>query len=362
MLKFRKLSARRLLPRCKVKLMRQVESDNSPRSIFTPSSTNRALGETPTSAQATPVKRPLTDEELKTRDQNAIAYTRSLLEEGDTLVYIDYPGNSLLYDPTGFQLVSKAHRVHSEKLLATGSAKFTKLLLDEWKQHRMRKARGFLNKRALPPGIQYVLDLTPPDEGDDALELTTSLSCSLGIRNWYLAEKLCGVHHSIVAGKDEVAKPKNQYENSMSEIEHNDCDPLPFEGDCDTADSTSSSDDPFNIGSTYISTPSFYVPHPTSEQLSEAAIQRALRQSREEAVALVRSHLQFDPEAKARFLKVEEVLEYCPIRHRAGVERLLQVIEGKDPRLDSAPKVWTLFVLSKYFDCTEVVVSFLSRT
>jgi hypothetical protein len=54
----------------------------------------------------------------------------------------------------------------------------------------------------------------------------------------------------------------------------------------------------------------------------------------------------------------QEPLEYCPIRHRTGIERLLQVIEGKDPRLDSAPKVWTLVTLAKYFGCAKVVVSF----
>lgn len=64
-----------------------------------------------------------------------------------------------------------------------------------------------------------------------------------------------------------------------------------------------------------------------------------------------------DAPADEQYKKVDEVLEYCPIRHRAGIERLLQFIEGKHPRLDSAPKVWTLFVLAKYFDCTNVVVS-----
>lgn len=38
------------------------------------------------------------------------------------------------------------------------------------------------------------------------------------------------------------------------------------------------------------------------------------------------------------------VLDYCPIWHRAGIERLLQVIEKKEPRLDSATKIWTLVV------------------
>lgn len=52
----------------------------------------------------------------------------------------------------------------------------------------------------------------------------------------------------------------------------------------------------------------------------------------------------------------DDVPEYCPIRHRAGIVRLLQVIEGKNPRLDFAPKVWTLFSIAHYFDCTSIIV------
>lgn len=59
---------------------------------------------------------------------------------------------------------------------------------------------------------------------------------------------------------------------------------------------------------------------------------------------------------KARIPDLVNVPEYCPVRHRAGIARLLKILEGKDPRLDSAPKVWTLFVLAKYFDCTTAVV------
>jgi hypothetical protein len=57
-------------------------------------------------------------------------------------------------------------------------------------------------------------------------------------------------------------------------------------------------------------------------------------------------------------LELEDVLEYCPVRYRIGIEHLLQIIEGKEPTwLDSAPKVWTLYVVAKYFECTSYVVS-----
>lgn len=40
-------------------------------------------------------------------------------------------------------------------------------------------------------------------------------------------------------------------------------------------------------------------------------------------------------------------LEYCPVRHRAAIERVLSALHGKDPVLDSAPKVWTTFAVAK---------------
>lgn len=60
-------------------------------------------------------------------------------------------------------------------------------------------------------------------------------------------------------------------------------------------------------------------------------------------------------------IEVSIPLDYDPIRHRTGIERLLQIIEGKEPRLDSAPKIWTLTVLAEYFDCRSTVVSLLSQ-
>jgi hypothetical protein len=55
--------------------------------------------------------------------------------------------------------------------------------------------------------------------------------------------------------------------------------------------------------------------------------------------------------------QVEIIPEYCPIRHRAAISRLIQIINGENPKLDSAPKVWTLLGVANYFGCTDVVVS-----
>ncbi len=43
-------------------------------------------------------------------------------------------------------------------------------------------------------------------------------------------------------------------------------------------------------------------------------------------------------------------LEYTPVRHRSAIERVLSALQGLDPKLDSAPKVWTTFAVAKYFN------------
>ena len=43
-------------------------------------------------------------------------------------------------------------------------------------------------------------------------------------------------------------------------------------------------------------------------------------------------------------------LEYSPIRHRFAIERVLLALQGTDPVLDSATKVWTTFAVAKNLD------------
>lgn len=45
-------------------------------------------------------------------------------------------------------------------------------------------------------------------------------------------------------------------------------------------------------------------------------------------------------------------LEYSPVRHRSAIERVLSALQGTDPILDSATKVWTTFAVAKNFDIT----------
>ncbi|KAH7355434.1 hypothetical protein BKA65DRAFT_582370 [Rhexocercosporidium sp. MPI-PUGE-AT-0058] len=272
---------------------------------------------------------------LTNRDANAIEYTKSQLNEGDTLVIVRFPNNQPVYDATGFRL-SDTHRVHSDRL-KSASPLFKKALEDDWQQHRFKRRNRLLG--SMPDGIQYVLDLTPPEEGDDALELTAELSCSLGIRRWYKSE-FSGVSaaHGLVGGEDETTV-------------HPD---LRF--------GTSSPGDVQEIIDTGASSSNETPPRPVIAVDEDVALQRTLAQSKrlfqQNSTQQNDYTRNYNDKVKAKKTEIE-TLDYCPIRHRTGIERLLQIIEGKDPRLDSAPKVWTLAVLAKHFECANSVVDYV---
>ncbi|OJJ37752.1 hypothetical protein ASPWEDRAFT_27109 [Aspergillus wentii DTO 134E9] len=121
-----------------------------------------------------------------------------LTRDADTMVYIDpvVPRSQLEFPPT-----SVPHRVHSEKLLETGSPFFTKLFQPR-NQSRTTKRRGLTGP--FYNGIKYVLDLTPPSVEDDAVIFITELSCPLGVRTWDLTKKQWGLSLPCIGGEDEM--------------------------------------------------------------------------------------------------------------------------------------------------------------
>jgi hypothetical protein len=315
-----------------------MEDQPEPKSTITNTALSTIHENTSSDAQSPeksqfPEKHILTKEDLAKRDSEAVAYSKALLVEGDTLVYITYPGDSKCFDSTGFEISAAPHRVHSSRLLATGSKIFAKLL-SSTSQYRIVRRKKLVGN--LPLGIKYVLDLTPPDEGDEAVELTSELSCSLGIRLWYTAAQRCGISHNLVGGEDEImdARKIASYGSPTAGglLNHQEVD--------------IGASQPDQAASPNLANATWTNPE-TARQNRDIA--KAVRISLEE--------LSMSKVKKAGINDPLDVREYCPIRHRAGIGRLLRVLEGKDPRLDSAPKVWTLFVLAKYFDCTAAVVS-----
>ncbi|KAK5624298.1 hypothetical protein RRF57_000014 [Xylaria bambusicola] len=58
---------------------------------------------------------------------------------------------------------------------------------------------------------------------------------------------------------------------------------------------------------------------------------------------------------KLQYPRFRKLLDYCSIRHRAAILRLLVAIRHEDLVLNSASRVFTMTVVAKQFDCVKVV-------
>lgn len=193
---------------------------------------------------------------------------------GDTLVFIDPPDQQPEQDDESYERCTVRYntpmRVKKDILMKYGASYFEKIFEATY-QFRILRRRGLVGK--LPHHVKYVVDLTPPTDGDQAAYLMTELCCSEGVRKWYQATRRWDVSKSLVAGQDEYMLPRK-------------------------------------VGS-----------GPTGQGP------------------------EIDPSPMAP-------LEYSPVRHRSAIERVLLALQGVDPLLNSAPKVWTTFAVAKYFGVT----------
>lgn len=258
-------------------------------------------------------------EELDKRDRMAITYAKSRLIEGDTLVIVNYPTNAPVRDATGFVL-DTTFRVHSSKLLATGSRVFTQMLSQE-NQQKYRQKPAFKHLY-IPKDIEFVLDLTPAKDDDDALELVTSLSCPKGILYWSTSGSRIGIPQKFIDGEDEIVGGRRESLSSQP----------PITGPTVVNDKNSE----FSVVDNY----GAELKLATENSLRDVGVENLV-----------------EPTVASKTWTKKLPADYCGIRHCAGIERLLQLIEGKDARLNSAPRVWTVAMLANFFDCTGVVVS-----
>ncbi|PYH83147.1 hypothetical protein BO82DRAFT_332561 [Aspergillus uvarum CBS 121591] len=125
-----------------------------------------------------------------------------LMGSADTLVYIDdtqaHGRSSYSLQPQ--RAVTIPHRVHSQSLLSTGSTYFRELF-EPRVQSRVLKRRKLGG--ALPDGVKFVIDLTPPTTDDEGVRFTAELSCPLGLRKWALAQARWTLPSHLVSGIDD---------------------------------------------------------------------------------------------------------------------------------------------------------------
>ncbi|KAJ5120925.1 uncharacterized protein N7515_010313 [Penicillium bovifimosum] len=221
-----------------------------------------------------------------------------LLHGADTLVFVDPPETVRAKLPPHISIVP--HRVHSEKLLATGSAYF-KRLFDPKIQTRVKKRRGLTG--TLPDGVQYVLDLTPPMLDEDALIFVTQLSCPMSIRAWALQQSTWNLPLSCVGGQEDMEPSNVRLPTTLPDI----------------------------AADTYIGPDEDSGNNPSE---CSTWLQDAVPPGIEEEQRLP--------------------LEYSASRHCEGVEHILHVLEGLSPNLATPCKLWTFFALAQIFDVASV--------
>ncbi|KAI9797139.1 MAG: hypothetical protein M1833_005654 [Piccolia ochrophora] len=269
------------------------------------------------------------------------------LPDGDTLVYIDPPSNaSRLFA----ERYATPLRVHSQKLLQTGSV-FFKEQLNPTKQFRTSRRRKCL---PLPPGVKYVVDLTPPQEGDSAVELISDLSCPLGIREWFRTSSRWAAANKLVEGEKwgEWQDVTNRPDVILQEAIRDDNDRrdgqlsqlftgqshgngMPSESAITSLDRNDSS----------------------SSQTQPSAVSNDAATDHLMATGWLKG---IDP--KQRYMRGAGLpLDYTAVRHRCAIERVLHAIEGLDPQIDSAPKMWTVVGVAKYLDCTSTLLDWIVR-
>ena len=130
----------------------------------------------------------------------------------------------------------------------------------------------------------------------DAVFLTTQLCCSEGVRLWYQSNQVWNVSKTLVKGEEEYSSISPKAVSNP---------PLESQGQPAERQKTPKKKSGSSEGTSSGTTSSNALP-----------------------------------------------LEYSPIRHRSAIERVLSALQGTDPILDSAPKVWTTFAVAKNLEIT----------
>ncbi|KAI8687013.1 hypothetical protein LRP88_13624 [Fusarium phalaenopsidis] len=240
------------------------------------------------------------------------------LNKGDTLVFIDYPIHqkaALSYtDCNGITFKPLQFRVNSANLVG----KFAEMLAPT---HQFRVLRRLKLVNKLADGVKYVLDLTPPSEGDELVFQMTELSLTPGIIKWWSTSLTNDVDPWLVCGHDDICGCKRQKEEETKE-------------DAPKGEGSST-----EVQQDATASPKVKKELPKLPLGPDAAL--AMKARGEDEVYKTPSY--------------RKVPDYCPIRHRNGILRLLLLLEGKGVILDSAIRVWTLVKLGTIFDCAHVL-------
>lgn len=228
---------------------------------------------------------------------------------GSVLAVVNFPA-STGRDCNGIANFGKVYqlRLDYDDLVALGSTKIMAMLKPK-KQERFRR---LLKMDTLPDGIDYVLDFTPPLEGEECSELTASLWLPACTKVWWMAGHYKPSGLLVSSPRDNPLFTRELADKPVGPVlvlGHDD------ECTCYTTHSSAS-----DLWATSDNVRGIY-------------------------------HGEWVPTYR------EQVKDYCRVRHCMNVIRILRAIAGEDLLVNSATRMWTLAHLALYLDVVPVVVS-----
>lgn len=142
--------------------------------------------------------------------QSAIDFPVIRDSQGDTFIFIDPPAKQPEQSDVNYHRYILSHKdpilMRSERL--ANASPILRQLLSPKCQERTLRRRQLEGK--LPAYVRYILDLTPPAEGDAAASLTATLCCPEGVRYWHQASDIWKVSKALVCGPDDGAVSRSQ--------------------------------------------------------------------------------------------------------------------------------------------------------
>ncbi|RPB01960.1 hypothetical protein L873DRAFT_1788001 [Choiromyces venosus 120613-1] len=223
--------------------------------------------------------------------------------DADTLVFIS-PNTS----------PNPPHRVSSKALLASGSVVF-KELLGPTSQHRALRKRKLVNN--LPQGIKYVVDLSPPEEGPEALDAVLKLYCPKVVLEWQ-----SGVTNGAYLEDDD-----HRYQREIWKVDkkRRSAD-LHKHGVVETVEEN-------------------------CDSISEACSSEA--QSARQAIKTADTGIE---PVEDQWIEPPPPAAHSTRRHSAAIERILHILHGLDPQLCTTPMWYTVCKVAVLLNCESTVV------
>jgi hypothetical protein len=197
---------------------------------------------------------------------------------------------------------------------------------------------------SVPEGVKFLLDLTPPSEGDDLVFQMTELSLTPGLIKWWTSYCIHKIDPALVSGHDDVC---------YCSLSTRDQEPK----------SDAAPDPPYELDSQPEKL-GLEDPRRAAKQLQK--LQNSEVDPAKTMAGVLNDGARINPETllcrKALNSNVlynvpayRDIPDYCPFRHRNCIIRLLLLIQGEHVMLDSATRIWTLVGVAKILDCPSIL-------